>query len=638
MPETIFRDSTPVGYRTQMVNLVVDRMQHSLTHYTVIRKEIPQLYDLYRGLLTGRFSPHKNNLHIPLIFSTVQSDVARKTATSFNQWPIVRFLGYGPNDAPIARKREALISAQMKDCKSFQKAYDLFLTSDLYGTSVARYGWNHIEQEMMLTFRERLPISGVTVQRSEVRDIVVFDGPNWKIDDLLDCFPQPGFKNPEDMDWFIVREYMDLDYVRRLARFSEDGLTVFDPIEVRRMEQEGVGVPPAPDDYKTWRTMTRSIFDQDARNREKYARPVEVLHMIGTIPSELVPEEEERREGEMQTIHRILTVANRRYMLRNRPNPFWNGKKNVLAYSPMPDPHFFYAPGKAEIAKKLQIIANRFTNQQLDALDIFIDPAFFYNTNSQLQTRNLLMRPGKFIPLDGNPGEMIQPVVPNLSGVQLGGQMTEMVWRWMQQGSGIVEDTVMGGGGGRQTAREFVGRSEAVATRLMLESRLFEENFLEPLADAFVDLNRQFLELPREVFILGEAAQVDPVTGKQIPSSGRESVDGWDLVPNYDARAVGATTQLNRSQRRQDTAFLIQAMSSNPITASAVNWINFFKDVLRLFDYDNVNEIINSQPEMQKVLQLAGKGPETQADQVPGTPTGPNGMMDLANYLGQGQT
>jgi hypothetical protein len=638
MPETIFRDSTPVGYRTQMVNLVVDRMQHSLTHYTVIRKEIPQLYDLYRGLLTGRFSPHKNNLHIPLIFSTVQSDVARKTATSFNQWPIVRFLGYGPNDAPIARKRESLISAQMKDCKSFQKAYDLFLTSDLYGTAVSRYGWNHIEQEMMLTFRERLPISGASVQRTEIRDIVVFDGPNWKIDDLLDCFPQPGFKNPEDMDWFIVREYMDLDYVRRLARFSEDGLTVFDPIEVRRMEQEGVGVPPAPDDYKTWRTMTRSIFDQDARNREKYARPVEILHMIGTIPSELVPEEEDRPEGEMQTIHRILTVANRRYMLRNRPNPFWNGKKNVLAYSPMPDPHFFYAPGKAEIAKKLQIIANRFTNQQLDALDIFIDPAFFYNTNSNLQTRNLLMRPGKFIPLDGEPGANIQPVVPNLSGVQLGGQMTEMVWRWMQQGSGIVEDTVMGGGGGRQTAREFVGRSEAVATRLMLESRLFEENFLEPLADAFVDLNRQFLELPREIFILGESAQIDPVTGKQVPSSGRESVDGWDLVPNYDARAVGATTQLNRSQRRQDTAFLIQAMSANPITASAVNWINFFKDVLRLFDYDNVNEIINSQPEMQKVLALAGKGPETQAQEVPGTPTGPNGMMDLANYLGQGQT
>ena len=60
-------------------------------------------------------------------------------------------------------------------------------------------------------------------------------------------------------------------------------------------------------------------------------------------------------------------------------------------------------------------------------------------------------------------------------------------------------------------------------------------------------------------------------------------------------------------------------------------------DVLRLFDYDNVNEIINSQPEMQRVLQLAGNGPETQAGQIPGTPTGPGGAAGLANYLGQGQ-
>ena len=286
-----------------------------------------------------------------------------------------------------------------------------------------------------------------------------------------------------------------------------------------------------------------------------------------------------------------------------------------------------------EIAKKLQIIANRFTNQQLDVLDIFIDPAFFYNTTSGLNTRNLLMRPGKFIPIDGNPAEAIQPVVPNLSGVQLGGQMTDMVWRWMQQGSGIIEDTVMGGAGRGQTAREYIGRSEAVATRLMMESRLFEEFFLEPLADTFVDLDRQFLTLPREVFMLGGNALVDPITGEPVKDAGRESIDGWDLVPNYDARAVGATTQLNKAMRRSDTAFLVQAMSQNPIVASAVNWINFFRDTLKLFDYDNVNEIINSQAEMERVLQLSGA---TQAQQVPGTPTQTSEVYGLANFLGQG--
>lgn len=630
MAELIQKAATPESYRVQIINMVVDRMVHSQQHFTVIRKEMPQLYDLYRGILVGRFSPHKNNVHIPLIFSTIQSDVARKVQASFGERPVVNFVGYGPDDAPVARKREALIDAQMRDCGSFKKAYELFLTADLYGVGIAQWGWNHVEQEMLITRNERLPVSGIDVTISDKQTITTFDGPNWRVLDGLDCFPQPGYRNVDDMQWFITREYLDLDEIRAMAAFNDAGLAVFDPSEVRKMESEGIGAVPAVDDYKTWRTSGRTVLDSETRLREKYARPVEVLTMWGTVPTELTPD----AGPDTGIANRVITVANRRYLLRNRPNPFWNGKKPILVYSPMPDPHFFYAAGKAEIAKKLQVVANRFTNQTLDALDIFIDPAFFYNQNTNLNTRNLLMRPGKFIPIDGEPNASIMPVVPNLSGIQLGTQMTENVWRWLQQGSGIVEDTVMGGaGGGRQTAREFLGRAEGVAVRLNMESRMFEEFFLEPMADAFVDLNRQFLDLPHEVLILGRNATVDPVTGQQIPQTQRDSIGGFDLVPNYDAHAVGASMALNRQQRRQDTAFLIQAMSSNPMTAAAVNWINFFRDVLRLFDYDNVDELINAQPVMEKYIQMAGG---QQSQQIPGTPTQAKEFQGLANYLGQG--
>jgi hypothetical protein len=190
--------------------------------------------------------------------------------------------------------------------------------------------------------------------------------------------------------------------------------------------------------------------------------------------------------------------------------------------------------------------------------------------------------------MDGNPAENVVPVIPNMQGLQMGGQMTEQVWRWIQQGSGIVEDTVMGGQSQGQTAREYLGRSEAVATRLMMESRIFEESFLEPMVDWMVDANRQFMTQEREVFILGENAITDPVTGEQIPVTTRESINGWDLVPNYEAHAVGATTQLNRTQRQQNLTFLMQAMGSNPMMASAINWIPFMR-LRREFELENVN-------------------------------------------------
>lgn len=627
MAQPVFQlERTLEGVRRQMSGLVEERKALSESHFSGIRKEFPQLYDLYRGVYTGRYSPHKNTVHIPLIFSTIQSDVARKTQTSFGAWPIVRFVGYGPDDAPIARKREALISAQFRDSSAFQKGYDLFLSADLYGTAVARYGWNFREEDMEVLSVQAMPLTGRIIETARREKITTFDGPDWKVLDCLDIFPQPGVRMINDMMWFVEREYLDFDDLRALSEPNVHGTAIFDKDVVDDMTAEGGGAYLALDEYKQWRTQSRTLADQDARSREKYARPVEILHMWGTVPSELA------QDG---ITNRIITIANGRYVLRDRPNPFWHGKKPYMAYSPMPDPHFFFAPGKAEVAKKLQIVANRFTNQQLDALDIFIDPVFFYDERSGLKTRNLLMRPGKFIGMEGNPAEMIQPMIPNLTGVQMGGQMTENVWRWMQQGSGIIEDTVQGGQGQQQTARQYLGRSEAVATRLLMESRLFEEAFLEPLADAFVDLNRQYMTQDREVFILGGNAITDPNTGEPIPQQTRETITGWDLVPNYNAHAVGSTQQLGKMQRQQNITFLMQAAGQNPMAASAVNWIAFFRQIFREFDMDNVNELIATPEQMQQMMaaQKGGQRPEDQQNEVAGSPNSllaPGGLPNMA--------
>src|SRR4029077_3501930 len=250
------------------------------------------------------------------------------------------------------------------------------------------------------------------------------------------CFPQRGARDIDEMDWFIVREWLGLDQVRLLSKQKVGGVTIFDPAEVARLEQEGSSYETTADDYKAYRNTSRNEMDADVKLKEKYGRPIELWTMWGRIPSELAPSD--------GIVNRVITVANDKFLLRNRPHPLWSGRIPIFTYSPTRDPHYLYAPGKAEVMFKGQIVANRFTSQQLDALDLFIDPVFLHDLNAQLETENLLIRPGKWIGMDGPPGERVQALVPNLSGVQMGGQMTEMIWRWMQQGSGIVEDTVMG--------------------------------------------------------------------------------------------------------------------------------------------------------------------------------------------------
>jgi hypothetical protein len=336
--------------------------------------------------------------------------------------------------------------------------------------------------------------------------------------------------------------------------------------------------------------------------------------MWGVVPSELAP------DGVLQ---RVITVANRRYLMRNKPNPFNHGQLPFVTFSPTPDMHYFYAPGKAEVVEKIQVAANRYLNQSLDAADLLIDPMWFYDRAAGLVTKNLYSKPGRFIPVTGNPGQLIQRVEHGVEGLTVADSKVSQMQTLANMGTGIVDDAVMGlKGDQRQTAREFVGRREAAGTRLLLESRIYEEMLLEPMANMFVALDKQFLELPVEVLILGDGAMLDPVTQLPIPSS-RERLSGYDLSPNYAARALGASVGLSKGMHQQALMQLLQSLQG-PLGQSVmgqINAVNFFRGIFKAFDIPNINEIFMQDPRLKNMLQMNGGGLLSLPGGVAGIPT-----------------
>jgi hypothetical protein len=617
MATLIVRAQGEVARRDQFIDIVTSRMQYSESYFSGIRQRLPRLYDLWRGVYTGRFHPHKNNVHIPIIFSHIWADAARKAATSLNAWPIVNFLGYGPDDMPTVRKREALISAQMKDAGAFLKEVDTFVTADLYGVAISQLMWDHTVEKRIITDSVELPLSGEIVRQIRKMDVITFDGPNWENVDRLDFFPAPGFKTIKKMPWVIRRYFLDVDDLRMLAARG-----MFDNVELDRLIREGgAGSAVADEASYVRRFQVRSgMSDSEARWMDKFSRPIEILEMWGRVPSELSPD---------GVLDRVISVANRRYLMRNRPNPFWHGRKPFISFAPMPDPHYFDAPGKAEVTEKLQITANRFVNQKLDAQELVIDPMWFYNRQAGLVTRGLYSKPGRFIGVDGDPSAAVHPFTANMQGLQQGERAAEEMRRYAEMGTGMDENSVQGlSGGDRQTAREFVGRREAAGTRLLLESRIYEEGYLEPLANMMVSLNKQFLELPKEVLVLGDSAIVDPVTGEQITAT-REVLDGHDLTPDYAARASGASTSLSRGVRQQNLTGLFQYAINSPDIMGATNVVNFWRMMLREFEVPNINEIVSKQPQLQQALAQAGG-----AAGAAGVPT--SGQMATQGMMPQG--
>lgn len=586
---------TPDERMRQIVDVVNSRREYSERVYNGVRLHLPKLYDLFRGVYTGTYHPHKNNAHIPIIFGTIWSDAARKASTSFDSWPIVQFLGYGPDDGPIARKYEGLIAAQMKDMDFFIKEVMNYVTADLYGVNVTQLMWDRTEEMRIINDIATLPISGETIRQIHKGKVITFDGPQAAPVDRLDAFPAPGYPRLEKMPWFIRRYYLDLDDVRALVKAG-----MFDSDALSDLEAEASNAAIVMDDALVRRFQLRAgMSEEEARWQDRYSRPVEILEHWGRIPSELAPD---------GVTNRVITVANRKHLLRNRPNPFWHGKIPFHAFSPMPDPHQFDAPGKAEIAEKLQIVANRYLNQSLDATDLAIDPMFIFDRNGGLNTHGLYSRPGRFIGVDGNPRDKIMPFEVNLAGIQLGSQKVAEVREMAQIGTGIIDDAVSGlQGPDRQTAREFVGRREAAGTRLLLESRIYEETYLEKITNQMVQLDKQFLETPREIAILGDGAKIDPLTGESIDMTKATMTDA-DMGPTYMAHAVGATTALSKSMQQANLGTVLQYITTSPEMMGAINQTNFLRMILRKFDIQNVNDVINKQGSMQDLLARATGG------------------------------
>jgi len=627
----IQRPANPELFRDALVTLVNSRFDYSEKYFHDVRTKMPRLYDVWRGIYTGRFHPHKNNVHVPFIYAAVWADAARKTAASLNQWPIIQFRGYGPNDKPIALKNEALIGAQMKDAEAFMKEVNTHVCAGLYGTAVSQVMWDRRWEHVKYDEYVAMPMSSERARQIREDDVITFDGPNWENVDLLDAFPQPGFPRVKQMKWFGRRYYLDLDDCRALSSPSPDGREpIFDPVEVARMEREGANADSTADDVVQRKYMARlGMSDDMSRILDKFSRPVEIREYWGIIPSEL------SLGGETNV---VISLANRKYLMRARGNPFWHRQKPFVHHSPTPDPNYFHAAGKAEVAEKLQLTANRYVNQRLDAADIVIDPMWFYDRNAGINTQGLYAKPGRWIGTDGPPGDKLMPMPVDLRGMQAGAGMTAEMAAYIERATGITDDTVQGlaSGPDRETARAFMSRREASGSRLLLESRIYEEMYLEPLANMMMRLNRQFLEGPVEVYILGENSQTDPDTGAPIQDT-RTTLEGYELANSYTARAVGATNNLSKLVRRQELVPLLQAVSANPYAAGAVNFVNFFRQIFREFDMDNVNELINQHAQqnaqMAQVMEQAGS---RDAAAIPDNTQGTgDGAMALAQFLGQ---
>jgi hypothetical protein len=578
------KEISQAAYEEKLVALVMDNRKHSEIEYAEYYRKCKRWYQMYRGIITGNYSGFRNNISIPFIYSVIQSDVSRKTQMSFGQFPYVNFEGYAPEDEPIARKNELLISVQLEDLGIYKKAVDFFTCADLYGAAFTREGWRQ-DRRLEKIRVPHMVSPGMIEDRETSQWFSYFDGPDLEILDPLDTMPQPGFADLQAADWFIYRYYRDLDYLRDLvdAEIAAGEEPSFDPKALDEVARRGINNNTHSDmNERSTYYRTQQAYE---KGNSRYSKVVEITERWGTVPRELL------KDGE--TRNRRLVVLNGMVLGANSANPYYHGQKPFGHYA-VGDPHFIHGVGKSELLSKLQAASNRLMNHKLDTLDLSISPAMLVSGSSGIDSnRPMHMTPGGVIQFESDVSDAnVKPWAPDLRGAQLVDPQVESLWRYMQQGSGIIEDTVSGQPASReQTLGEFQGRREGAMSRLMLESRQAEEMWLEPTANRIRGMNRQYLPLPKQIRRIGSMAILDPYTGQPLPPDELE-IGHKDLWPEYKARATGANQNMLRSSNQQNIIQMLSAVGANPALMAQVNWANFARQMFITFGFRNVNELL----------------------------------------------
>lgn len=542
------------------------------------------------------------------------SDVSRKMQAMFSGDKIVEFVPRNSTDGKVARKVTSLVNAQLEDCGTPEKMQDFFLTADMYGTAFLRHGWKQVRR--MEQFRK---LSEDGQHEVVAKGIVTrFDGPNWDVRDMLDIWPQPGRRRISDCQWVMDRTFCDLSEIEAL-----EFVGVYDKGSTAELKRQSPAVGFVNDAYRVRRQLYRNMSDFDARQQEQFNKVVEVVDMIGYVPDEMVTD---------GINWRIITVANDAVILKNRPMPFWHGQIPILAYTPMPDPHYIHGVGKIEINERLAYIANRWMSQKADSVDLMIEPMWLVNRMSGIDTSNMYTRAGRIIGVDGAVDDsVIRPFSPDMRGAPLAENEIRQIWNWLQQSTGMIEDTMMGAPSSKeQTATEYGGRVSAVMNRQGMELLAFEKLAFEPLCNVFHQLNRQFLKYPKEVQLIGEDAGTDPITGLPVPPE-MTQIQFGDLDYDFRAIAVGGTDQLSREGKRAEIFQLNQLLGANPAAGQIMNWVNWLRYTFTQYGIPNTKDFFNvgQIPGVNQIAAMTGAAPDQ--------PMGGAGGSSLADLIMRGQ-
>lgn len=561
---------TPPGDR-EAIQKVLTELDESRRFHDNFVTRVEKNYRAYRGVLErqSQAAQWTSKLHPPYAFQLIETVTANmiddKTVFRMHPRPIMDDYARVEEYIQGSEALENIVRYEMEMDRLAKKQRPITLQNSIAGLSPAKIAWDYqegigrrydtVERPVLHPDTgEQIGTFPVLVEQEHSR--IVRDGPTINPIDVRDFFWPENAQDVQQAKFIIHRVWMSLDELKQRSDFKNvDQLT-----ETR--------------DISDWERRNWRGDELFMTNRERGM--IEVLERHGA-------------DGE------IITIANRRVLLKRERNTFWHGQKPFVVFSALPQPFQFVGVSDMETIRHLQEALWTTMNQRLDNLALINNAIIILRDTADDQEYEFA--PGEFWQVeDPTEVQMWQPN-PLPAEVSMGAEAAlkgdlNNITGGLGLMSGTENDTI-----DSKTATG-VSTFTSLAQRRLAQRR---QNFAYSWADAgdqLISNIQQFMTEDRLVPAIGKdgAALFKRVSPMQV--QGR-----------YVCSVEVISESLMRQERRAEAqALFTLALQAAPLmaaTQSPINLAQSYKDLLEAFDKEDADKYFAS---AQQNLQQPGQG------------------------------
>jgi len=463
------------------LSMVVGAQEQAEMFATSYVEKVERRYRAYRGMAELRTDEQDNwrsNLTTPYILQTIEGMIATMLDPNplWNVTP--RPQPFEPLEVIMARLGAGEIASQAlqwaMDNDDFALKQRPFMQQDLVaGKTVAKIGWKTKKtRRMVLTPVEAKVLDqyGEVVHSfpsttEEMQEVTTFDGPTMDVRDVRDFFRPESAKGVDDAAWLIDRTWQTFDSLK---------------------EKERAGIYRGVDELKESQNLAQATGyndrEQMLRNQDRTKGLVEVL--------------------EYWTDERVVTVANRKVVLQDIPNPYRSGRKPFVICSAMPDAFQMDGISVVEALGQIQQMLWTVQNQAIDGLRLSGNQITLIRSDVE-DIDAYEFHPGaQWIVED--PGQVSQlPIDPNIGSISI--QREQLIKGDLQN---IMGGLPMAGGvsGGSIDQQTATGMSiiTSIAQKIIQARKQHFSWAYEQIGEHFLQMMGQMMRGDRAISVMGK--------------------------------------------------------------------------------------------------------------------------------------